>query len=84
MISLKGILDELTRIGQARNVFGCHFNEFSFALLDQDALAFGQQVVALMELLVDQQSGWPRSRKSGSYWATSGDTRRSHPLTQPS
>ncbi len=80
---LKGILDELTRIAQARNVFGCHFNDLSFTMLDQDAIAFGQQVLLLIDLLVDQQAGWPKSQKSGSYWATSGETRRLHPLKQP-
>jgi recombinational DNA repair ATPase RecF len=80
---LKGILEELTRIAQARNVFGCHFNDLSFEMLDQDASTFGQQVLSLMDLLVDEQTGWPRSQKSGSYWATSGETRRLHPLKQP-
>ncbi len=77
-------LNELTRIIQARNLFGAHFNALSFELLDDDALAFGKEVLALMESLVDPDSGWPRNRKSGSYWATVGETRRLHPLTKPS
>jgi hypothetical protein len=33
---------------------------------------------------VDPQAGWPRNAKSGRYWATSGETRRLHPLQKPS
>lgn len=77
-------LDELIRIMQARNIFGCHFNALSFELLDSDAIAFGTEVQALMDCLVDHEAGWPRNSKSGSYWATSGETRRLHPLKKPS
>lgn len=77
-------LNELIRIMQARNIFGCHFNALSFDLLDSDAIAFGTQVLALIDCLVDHEVGWPRSDKSGSYWATSGETRRLHPLKKPS
>lgn len=76
-------LDELTRIAQARNVFGCHFNRLSFDLLDTDALAFGREVLALLDALIDHEAGWPKSSKSGSYWATAGETRRLHPLKRP-
>jgi hypothetical protein len=82
-ISLGPILDELTRIAQVRNVFGCHFNQLSFELLDTDAIAFGTQVQLLVEALIDPQAGWPRSDKSGRYWANAGETRRLHPLLQP-
>ena len=81
--SLTSILDELSRIAQARNVFGCHFNALSFALLDSDALGFGQKVLELIETLADPDAGWPRNSKSGKYWANSGETRRLHPLQQP-
>lgn len=81
--SLTPILNELVRIAQARNVFGCHFSMLSFDLLDSDGLGFGQQVFALMETLTDSEAGWPRNSKSGRYWATSGETRRLHPLQQP-
>ncbi|MDO8541192.1 MAG: AAA family ATPase [Opitutaceae bacterium] len=81
--SLTPILDELIRIAQARNVFGCHFNALSFELLDSDALGFGQKVVELIEILADPDAGWPRNSKSGKYWANSGETRRLHPLQQP-
>jgi hypothetical protein len=77
-------LNELIRIMQARNIFGCHFNALSFELLDADAIAFGTEVLALIDCLVDHEIGWPRSDKSGSYWATSGETRRLHPLKKPS
>lgn len=83
-VQLAPYIEELTRIAQARNVFGCHFNELSFDLLDADALAFGQQVLDLMSTLTDSDTGWPRNGKSGSYWATTGETRRLHPLKKPS
>jgi hypothetical protein len=83
-IALAPYLDELTRIAQARNVFGCHFNALSFELLDADALGFGQQVLELLNILTDEQAGWPRNGKSGSYWATIGETRRLHPFKKPS
>lgn len=82
-VPLAPILDELTRIAQVRNVMGAHFNELSFAVLDSDALGFGKQVLALMDVLTDPDAGWPQSKKSGSYWATIGETRRLHPLQQP-
>lgn len=77
------ILDELERIAQARNVFGCHFNALSFQLLDSDAIGFGQQVLLLIEALADPVAGWPKSNKSGKHWSTSGETRRLQPLRQP-
>lgn len=83
-VPLAPLLDELERIMQTRNVVGCHFNELSFALLDSDALYFGQKVLELIEALVDPAAGWPRNGKSGSYWANAGETRRLHPLKQPS
>jgi recombinational DNA repair ATPase RecF len=82
-IRLAPILEELTRIAQTRNVFGCHFSAISLALLDSDALRFGQQVLALMKALTDPDAGWPKNDKSGQYWATSGETRRLHPLKRP-
>jgi len=83
-VQLAPYIDELTRIAQARNVFGCHFTQLSFDLLDADALAFGQQVLELMSTLTDGDAGWPRNSKSGSYWATTGESRRLHPLKKPS
>jgi hypothetical protein len=82
-VSMAPILDELTRIAQLRNVFGCHFNELSFELLESDAISFGTHVLELIEALVDRQAGWPRSKKSGGYWANAGETRKLHPLEQP-
>ncbi|MEX2382543.1 MAG: AAA family ATPase [Opitutales bacterium] len=81
--ALGPILDELHRIAQARNVFGCHFNILSFDLLESDAIGFGQQVLLLIDSLADPDAGWPRSKKSGKYWATAGETRRLHPLLPP-
>ena len=83
IVALGPFLDELSRVAQARNVFGCHFNQLSFELLDADALGFGQQVLDLVSVLIDEQAGWPRNGKSGSYWATTGETRRLHPYKKP-
>ena len=65
-------------------MFECHFNALSFELLDADALGFGQQVLELLSILSDEQAGWPRNGKSGSYWATVGETRHLHPFKKPS
>lgn len=82
-VDLAPILKELTRIAQARNVFGAHFRSLSFELLEEDAIGFGQQVLLLMDALTDSVAGWPRNSKSGSYWATADESRRLHPLRQP-
>lgn len=82
-VSLTPILDELRRVAQTRNVFGAHFNELSFDLLDTDALGFGQKVLDLLEVLTDKDAGWPRSGKSGEYWASAGETRRLYPFKKP-
>ena len=76
-------ISELSRIAQVRNIAGCHFNALSFALLDSDSIAFGREALALIDALVDHDVGWPRNDKSGSYWATTGETRRLHPLKRP-
>lgn len=52
------ILDESTRIAQARNVFGAHFGAISFELLDSDAIGFGQQVLSLVDRCVDGFKFW--------------------------
>jgi hypothetical protein len=83
-VSLEPILDELKRIAQTRNVVGCHFNAISFDLLDTDAIVFGQKALELIEVLTDPNAGWPRNQKAGTYWANAGETRRLHPLKQPS
>lgn len=82
-VSLTPILEELLRIAQARNVFGCHFNALSFELHEADGLLFGRKVLELMECLTDEDGGWPRNGKSGKYWATSGETRRLSPYKRP-
>jgi energy-coupling factor transporter ATP-binding protein EcfA2 len=82
--TLEPHLTELIRIAQVRNVTGCHFNALSFDLLDNDAIAFGTEVLALTDALIDHEAGWPKNGKSGSYWSTAGDTRRLHPLKKPS
>lgn len=82
-VLLEPLLTELTQIAIARNVFGCHFKELSFDLLDSDAIPFGQKVLDLMDILTDQEAGWPKNSRSGEYWATSGNTRRLYPLRKP-
>lgn len=77
-------LDELEKIAQVRNVFGCHFNELSHHLPEEDAIHFAKTVSTLAEHLIDTECGWPRLDKSGSYWTNSKQTRRLHPLKQPS
>lgn len=84
VVPLKPILDELTRIAQFRNVLGAHFKAISFDLLDQDAIIFANQVVQLVDALSHPMDGWPNNDKSGSYWRNSGDSRRLHPLKNPS
>jgi len=83
-IELKPILDELTRIAQARNAFGAHFKAISFELLDADAVGFAKHVVQLVDALTHSEHGWPSNDKSGSYWRNSADSRRLHPLKKPS
>jgi energy-coupling factor transporter ATP-binding protein EcfA2 len=78
------LLEELEKIAQVRNVFGCHFNELSHHLPEEDAIHFAKTVSLLADHLIDIDYGWPRSDKSGSYWANSKQTRRLHPLKQPS
>lgn len=82
-VELAPILDELIRIAQVRNVFGAHFNELSFELLEDDASEFGSQVLTLSEAIADQENGWPRKVKNGSYWANSNETRCLYPLKRP-
>lgn len=77
------LLDELTTIVQARNVYGAHFNDLAFELPERDALRFARCVLTLADHLIDVQHGWPASPKSGSYWANGQQTRRLHPLKQP-
>jgi energy-coupling factor transporter ATP-binding protein EcfA2 len=82
-VALKPILEELTRIAQARNAFGAHFKAISFELLDTDAIGFAKQVLELVDTLVCPDHGWPSNANSGSYWRNGGDTRRLHPLKRP-
>jgi hypothetical protein len=66
-----------------RNVFGAHFNALAEQLPPQDAIAFATGVAEVMDALTCAEQGWPKSEKSGSYWATRGETRRLHPLKKP-
>lgn len=82
-VELAPILEKLAQIAQIRNVFGAHFNELSFELLEDDASEFGTQVLTLAEAIADQENGWPRKEKNGSYWANSNETRCLYPLKRP-
>lgn len=78
--------DQLIRLrdmAQLRNIFGCHYNDLANMLPPQDALAFAQAVHDFAAALICDDNGWPRSDKSGSFWATQGETRRLHPLKKP-
>lgn len=77
------IIEELQRVAQTRNLQGAHFNKLSFELLDSDAKHFATKVLELADLLVHPEHGWPRSDRSGSYWATGSEARRLHPLKEP-
>lgn len=77
------IIEELQRVAQTRNLQGAHFNKLSFDLLDNDAKHFATKVLELADLLVHPEHGWPRSDKSGSYWASAKEARRLHPLKEP-
>lgn len=77
------IIEELHRVAQTRNLQGAHFNKLSFELLDSDAKHFAAKVLELADLLVHPEHGWPRNDKSGSYWTTTKEARRLHPLKEP-
>lgn len=83
VIQLGPTLEKLLALAGARNVFGCHFNELAQHLHDSVAINFGKEVLELADAIVDPEYGWPRSDKSGSYWANKKETRRLHPLKQP-
>lgn len=78
------ILVGLQQLAQTRNIFGCHFNELAQVIPERDAIDFARSVLNLADLLIDTDCGWPKSDKSGMYWANSQQTRRLYPLKQPS
>ena len=82
-VSLGDQLIRLRDMAMMRNIFGCHHNKLADMLPPQDALAFAQAVHDFASALICEENGWPRSRKSGSFWATQGETRRLHPLMKP-
>ena len=84
VIELKPILDEISKIAQARNVIGAHFNELSFNLYPEDGIRLAKLVEQFADALICPDYGWPNKDKSGSYWNNGGDTRRLHPLKKPS
>lgn len=83
-VAIGEIIAEIDKMDQARNVFGCHYNELANHLPQKDAIAFGQKVLAVADALICPECGWPTSNKSGEYWATANHTRRLHPLQKPS
>lgn len=76
-------LAELHELAHTRNIFGCHYNELANHLPAKEAVRFATLVEEVGAALICDQHGWPESDKSGSYWATRGDTRRLHPLKKP-
>lgn len=76
-------IKQIEEVFQTRNLMGAHFSELGMNFKDDDALKFGSLVVTFMDLLTHPEEGWPRSKKSGSHWSTSGDSRRLHPLQRP-
>lgn len=76
-------LIELRDMAQLRNIFGCHYNDLAHLIPQQDALKFATLVHEVGAALICNDEGWPGSDKSGSYWATKGETRRLHPLKRP-
>jgi energy-coupling factor transporter ATP-binding protein EcfA2 len=82
-VALTSFFDQLQQMAQIRNIFGCHYNDLSMQLPDGDALKFASLVRDLASALICDDEGWPGSDKSGSYWATRGETRRLHPLQKP-
>lgn len=69
--NLGPLLDELTGIVQARNVYGAHFNDLAFELPERDALRFAGCVLTLADYLIDGQHGWPASAESlAAIWST--------------
>jgi hypothetical protein len=81
--SLTGLIKQLDDMFGARNLLGAHFSELGMHFSDDDATRFGVLVVELMDHLTHPDEGWPNRNKSGSHWATSGDSRRLHPLVRP-
>lgn len=82
--SLDEKINTLQNIASTRNIFGCHYNELAQHLPEQDAQRFAQLVLEVAETIICPDEGLPSSEKSGSYWATKGETRRLHPLRKPS
>ena len=82
-VELKPILDEISKIAQARNVLGAHFNSVAFDLYPDDGIRFAKLVEQLSDALVCPDHGRPM-KDTGSYWRNGGDTRRLHPLRKPS
>lgn len=76
-------LIRLREMAQLRNIFGCHYNDLSHVLPQQDALDFARLVHEVGSALICDDQGWPGSDKSGEYWATKGETRRLYPLKKP-
>ena len=83
VVELGPIIKQLHDLAQARNVFGAHFNRLADHLHDSVAITFATHVLEIADALIDPAQGWPRSDKSGSYWANKKETRKLHPLKQP-
>ncbi len=83
-VALNDKFDQLQKMAQLRNIFGCHYNDLALCLPGNDATQFATAVNEIASALICDEQGWPGSDKSGSYWATKEETRRLHPLKKPS
>ncbi|MGB5070342.1 MAG: AAA family ATPase [Flavobacteriales bacterium] len=82
-VQLGPIVEGLLKMAGARNVIGCHFNDLAKHMNDGAGITFGQLVLELADAIIDQEHGWPKSDRSGSYWSNKKETRKLHPLKQP-
>jgi DNA repair exonuclease SbcCD ATPase subunit len=81
------IVDVLNRLqvnGYVRNIVGAHYNESNNDVSDTEIRAFAYLCLELANAVHCPETGkMPDKNKSGSYWQTSNDTIRLHPLTEP-
>lgn len=81
---LEPVYENLSQAIQVRNLVGCHFNEWSGELSDQEVKEMAELALTLADTLVCHYCGsLPVSNKSGSYWECSCKRTEMHPLQQP-
>ena len=81
---LQPVYNRLAEAINTRNLVGCHFNEWSGELSDDDVREMAEQALEFADILICQHCGkLPKSDKSGSYWECSCGKTRMFPLLQP-